>query len=260
MKFLIVCLLAVCPAAFALMSDRPPSEVWVDSRTGQMYVLEQKLSTNCWDIKPEFYPDSSLPGLGFQASIKYSLRKYSKSNFRWFGLSREEARVQSVDGCPEGWTRDEGFKRGNSEKISECSKVLPLPNLTFYLDTGVNRTIKYSPFEKKMLLKNCYNSISEQMSAGGVGCSLFYPDYFDVFVVRDDFGVYHQVIHGRTFDDKKGFYRSFLYYESDSWLCATGWYADVDDWKFNYNHMPCYYDLPDPEPFGEKLSPLKWTE
>ena len=261
MKSFVVWLLAVCPAAFAiLMYHYQPREVWGDSRTGQMYVLKVTPSTNCWDIKPEFYPDSSLPGLGFQASIKYSLRKYSKSSFRWFGLSREEARVQSVDSCPEGWTRDEGFKRGNSEKISECSKVLPLPNLTFYLDTGVNRTIKYSAFEKKMVLKNCYCSALERLLAGGGGCSLFYPDYFDVFVVRDDFGVYHRVIHGRIFDDKKGFYRSFLYYTSDSWLCATGWYADVDDWKFNYNHMPCYYDLPDPKPFDEKLSPLKWTE
>ncbi len=244
MKSFAFWLLAVCPAAFAiLMYQYQPREVWVDSRTGQAYVLKQKPSTNCWDIKPEFYPDSSLPGLGFQASIKYSLKT-----------------IQSVDSCPEGWTRDEGFKRGNSGKISECSKVLPLSNLTFYLDTGVNRIIKYSPFEKRMLLQNCYNSISEQMSAGGVGCSWFHPDYFDVFGVRDDFGAYHKVIHGRTFDNKKGFYRSFLYYESDSWLCATGWYADVDDWKFNYNHMPCYYDLPDPEPFGEKLSSLKWTE
>ncbi len=260
MKSFIVWLLAACSVAFALMSDRPPREVWVDSRTGQMYVLMVKPSTNCWNIKPEFYPDSSLPGLGFQASIKYSLRKYSKGNFLWFGLSREEARVQSVDSCPEGWSRDEGFKRGNSGKISECSKVLPIPNLTFYLDTGVNRIIKYSPFEKRMLLQNCYNSISEQMRAGGVGCSWFRSDYFDVFGVRDDFGAYHKVIHGRIFDDKKGFYRSFLYYDSDSWLCATGWYADVDDWKFSYNHVTCYYDLPDPEPFGEKLSPLKWTE
>ncbi len=244
MKSFAFWLLAVCPAAFAiLMYQYQPREVWVDSRTGQMYVLEQKLSTNCWDIKPEFYPDSSLPGLGFQASIKYSLKT-----------------IQSAGSCPEGWTREESFKRGNSETISECSKVLPLPNLTFYLDTGVNRTIKYSAFEKKMVLRNCYNSISEQMRAGGVGCSWFRSDYFDVFGVRDDFGAYHKVMHRRIFDDKKGFYRSFLYYKSDSWLCATGWYADVDDWKFSYNHVTCYYDLPDPEPFGEKLSPLKWTE
>lgn len=133
MKSFAFWLLAVCPAAFAiLMYQYQPREVWVDSRTGQAYVLKQKPSTNCWNIKPEFYPDSSLPGLGFQASIKYSLKT-----------------IQSVDSCPEGWTRDEGFKRGNSEKISECSKVLPIPNLTFYLDTGVNRTIKYSLFEKK---------------------------------------------------------------------------------------------------------------
>lgn len=176
MKSFAVWLLAVCPAAFAiLMYQYQPREVWVDSRTGQTYVLKVKPSTNCWNIKPEFYPDSSLPGLGFQASIKYSLRKYSKSNFLWFGLSREEAEEQSVDSCPEGWTRDEGFKRGNSEKISECSKVLPIPNLTFYLDAGVNRAIKYSLFEKKMFLQNCYNSISEQMSAGGGGCSSFIP-------------------------------------------------------------------------------------
>ncbi len=244
MKSFAFWLLAVCPAAFAiLMYQYQPREVWVDSRTGQMYVLEQKLSTNCWDIKPEFYPDSSLPGLGFQASIKYSLKT-----------------IQSAGSCPEGWTREESFKRGNSETISECSKVLPLPNLTFYLDTGVNRTIKYSAFEKKMVLRNCYSSGLERLLAGGGGCSRFYPDYFDVFGVRDDFGAYHKVIHGRIFDDKKGFYRSFLYYDSDSWLCATGWYADVDDWKFSYNHVTCYYDLPDPEPFGEKLSPLKWTE
>lgn len=78
MKPLIVWRLAACSVAFALMSDRPPREVWVDSRTGQAYVLKQKPSTNCWDIKPEFYPDSSLPGLGFQASIKYFFEEIFK--------------------------------------------------------------------------------------------------------------------------------------------------------------------------------------
>lgn len=259
MKFLIVCLLAVCPAAFALMADRPPSEVWVDSRTGQMYVLEQKLSTNCWDIKPEFYPDSSLPGLGFQASIKYSLKKYSpKYNRFWFGSSGEEARVQSVDSCPEGWTKVESFRMDGFEKTFQCDKVLPLPNLTFFLDTGISRTIRYSRLEKEMILRNCFRF--GLYIPGGAAPMIAEPDYFNAFVVRDDFGVYHEVVHLRDFDYGKRYYKSYLYYKSDSWHCASGWYDVMGSRRFKYKHVTCFYDLPDPEPFDEKLSPLKWTE
>lgn len=85
-----------------------------------------------------------------------------------------------------------------------------------------------------------------------------YPDYFNAFVVRDDFGVYHEVIHLRHF--KGDLYNSCLYCVSDSWLCATGWYADMNDRELNYNLSTCYYDLPDPALFGEKRSPLKWME
>lgn len=260
MKSLIVWLLAACPVVFALMSDRPPSEVWVDSRTGQAYVLMVTPSTSCEDIKPEFYPDSSLPGLGFQASIKYSLKKYSpKYNRFGFGSSGEMAKVQSVDSCPEGWTKVESFRRRGSEKTFQCDKVLPLPNLTFFLDTGISRTIQYSRIEKEMILQNCFRF--GLYSYGGAGCSWGgFPDYFQVFGFRDDLGFYHEVLHRRDFDYGKGYYKSYLFYESDSWHCALGWYDVMGSRRFNYKHVTCFYDLPDPEPFGEKLSPLKWTE